>query len=89
MFGLRAFRVSACVYAQDKTKYSPATDTSIYAALDSLSACAAVETKGALEDLSKNLGWRHEPRGPLAQPELRSLLRPAATVFDVLQLDAM
>ncbi|CAE7455845.1 unnamed protein product [Symbiodinium natans] len=73
----------------DKTKYSPATDTSIYAALDSLSACAAVETKGALEDLSKNLGWRHEPRGPLAQPELRSLLRPAATVFDVLQLDAM
>ena len=66
--------------------FQPTPDNTVYQALDALSAAAASGPKYKLKDLEKNTGFKHEPTGLLYCHELRNVVRPSQTVFDVLSL---
>ena len=58
----------------------------VYEALDALAAAAAAGPKYKLKELEKNTGFKHEPNGLLNCRELRSIVPPSKTIFDILLL---
>ena len=67
-------------------KFQAVQDAAVYEALDALVAAAAAGPKYKLKELEKNTGFKHEPNGLLNCRELRSIVPPSKTIFDILLL---
>ena len=64
--------------------FIPLRDRDAFEAVDELEAKHGTGTKKEFEELQKNLGFKYNPKGLLADAELRPLVRPAMACFDVL-----